>query len=81
MIKETYDFYSPFNFKLRELNPKIQYQLDLLASHDLLTRQHSDNVANLVYRICEYLHCNSRVYSLLHYLRISSRYWKIIYSS
>lgn len=58
MIKETYDFYSPFNFKLRNLNPKIQYQLDLLASHDLITRKHSENVANLVYRLCEYLHCN-----------------------
>lgn len=57
MMKETYDFYSPFNFKLRNLDPKIQYQLDLLASHDLLTRQHSENVANLVYRMCEYLHC------------------------
>lgn len=60
MIKNTYDFYSPFNFKLHNLNPKIQYQLDLLASHDLITRKHSDNVANLVYRICEYLHCSSR---------------------
>ncbi len=58
MIKETYDFYSPFNFKLYNLNPKIQYQLDLLASHDLITRKHSENVANLVYRLCEYLHCN-----------------------
>ncbi len=60
MIKETYDFYSPFNFKLYNLNQKIQYQLDLLASHDLITRKHSENVANLVYRLCEYLHCNSR---------------------
>lgn len=60
MIKETYDFYSPFNFKLYNLNPKIQYQLDLLASHDLITRKHSENVANLVYRLCQYLHCNSK---------------------
>lgn len=60
MIKETYDFYSPFNFKLYNLNPKIKYQLDLLASHDLVTRKHSENVANLVYRICNYLHCNSK---------------------
>lgn len=58
MIKESYDFYSPFNFKLYNLNPKIQYQLDLLASHDLITRKHSENVANLVYRLCEYLHCS-----------------------
>ena len=59
MIKESYDFYSPYNFKLRNLDPKIQYQLDLLASHDLITRKHSENVANLVYRLCEYLHCNA----------------------
>lgn len=60
MIKENYDFYSPFNFKLYNLNPKIQYQLDLLASYDFLTRTHCENVANLAYRICEYLHCNSK---------------------
>lgn len=60
MKKEVYDFYSPFNFKLYNLDHKIQYQLDLLASHDLMTRQHSENVANLVYRICGYLHCNSK---------------------
>lgn len=60
MIKESYDFYSPFNFKLYNLNPKIQYQLDLLSSHDLLTRKHCENVANLVFRLCEYLNCNSK---------------------
>lgn len=60
MTKESYDFYSPFNFKIYNLHPKIQYQLDLLASHDLSTRQHSENVANLTYRLCDYLHCNSK---------------------
>lgn len=59
MIKENYDFYSPFSFKLHNLDPKIRYQLDILASHDLLTRKHSENVANLTYRLCEYLHSNS----------------------
>lgn len=59
MMKENYDFYSPFNFKLYNLDPKIQYQLDLLASYDLITRRHSENVANLVYRMCDYLHCRS----------------------
>lgn len=57
-MKETYDFYSPFNFKLRNLDPKIQYQLNILESYDMVTRIHSENVANLVYRLCEYLHCN-----------------------
>jgi len=59
MIKEDYDFYCPFNLKLHDLHPKIQYQLDLLESHDLPTRQHSENVANLTYRLCEYLNCKA----------------------
>lgn len=60
MIKEKYDFYSPFNFKLYNLDPKIKYQLNVLESYDPITRKHSENVANLVYRLCEYLHCNSQ---------------------
>ena len=31
---------------------------DLLDSLDVFTRKHSENVANLVCRLCEYLHCN-----------------------
>ena len=60
MIKEKYDFYSPINLKLYNLDPKIKYQLNVLESYDPITRKHSENVANLVYRLCEYLHCNSQ---------------------
>ena len=35
----------------------IRYQLDILERLDLFTRKHSENVANLCCRICEYLHC------------------------
>ena len=36
----------------------MRYQLDMLDTLDVFTRRHSENVANLVCRICEYLHCN-----------------------
>ena len=35
----------------------MQYQLNILGSLGMFTRQHSENVASLVCRICEYLHC------------------------
>ena len=36
----------------------MRYQLDVLGNLDFFTRRHSENVANLSCRICEYLHCN-----------------------
>ena len=35
----------------------MKYQLSMLDRLDVFTRRHSENVANLVCRICEYLHC------------------------
>ena len=35
----------------------MKYQLSILEQLDIFTRRHSENVANLVCRICEYLHC------------------------
>ncbi len=35
----------------------MRYQLSMLDRLDVFTRRHSENVANLVCRICEYLHC------------------------
>ena len=35
----------------------MKYQLSMLDRLDIFTRRHSENVANLVCRICEYLHC------------------------
>lgn len=60
MKNESFDFYSPFNFKLYNLDSKVQYQLNILGTYDLVTKKHSENVANLVYRLCEYLNCNSK---------------------
>ena len=36
----------------------MRYQLSMLDSLDVFTRQHSENVANITCRICEYLKLN-----------------------
>ena len=60
MYKEKYDFYSPINLKSYNLDQTMRYQLDMLERLDPITRKHSENVANLSCRICEYLRCNTR---------------------
>ena len=60
MRNEKFDFYSPINLKSYNLDKTMRYQLDILSSLDFYTRRHSENVANLVCRICEYLHCNTK---------------------
>ncbi len=58
MKAEKFDFYSPVNLKSYNLDKTMRYQLDILGSLDFFTRRHSENVANLTCRICEYLHCS-----------------------
>ena len=65
MKKDVFDFYSPTNLKSYNLDKTMRYQLDVLGSLDLITRKHSENVANLVCRICEY-----KIYHILYYLCI-----------
>ena len=36
----------------------MRYQLNMLDTLDVFTRKHSENVAALTCRLCEYLHCN-----------------------
>lgn len=60
MKSEKFDFYSPINLKSYNLDKTMRYQLDILGSLDFFTRRHSENVANLVCRICEYFHFNSK---------------------
>ena len=60
MYKEKFDFYSPVNLKSYNLDKTMRYQLDILGSLDFFTRRHSENVANLTCRICEYLHCSQK---------------------
>lgn len=57
MFENKFDFYSPVNLKSYNLNQIMQYQLQVLERLDPFTRKHSENVANLCCRICEYLRC------------------------
>ena len=59
MPKEEFDFYDKTSLKSYNLDKSMQYQLNILGSLDVFTRMHSENVANLVCRICKYLHCSA----------------------
>ena len=50
----TFDFYNTTNLKAYNLNDTMRYQLAILDRMDPITKKHSENVANLVCRICEY---------------------------
>ena len=54
--KQELSFYDPTNLKSYNLDQTMRYQLNVLENLDRLTRIHSENVANLTCRICEYLH-------------------------
>ena len=55
LLNDNFDFYSPFNFSTYSLGQTMRYQLQVLENLDHLTHRHSENVANLTCRICEYL--------------------------
>ena len=57
MFEEKLDFYSPVNLKTYNLDQSMRYELNILERMDHFTRRHSENVANLCCRICEYLRC------------------------
>lgn len=58
MAKEEFNFYSATNLKSYNLDESMRYQLNMLDSLDVFTRKHSENVANLTCRICEYMNCS-----------------------
>ncbi len=58
MQKEIFDFYDRTSLKSYNLDTSMQYQLNILGSLDVFTRKHSENVASIVCRICQYLHCS-----------------------
>ncbi len=51
-----FDFYDPAVIKSYNLDSTIRYQLNMLDTLDVFTRKHSENVANVTCRLCEYLH-------------------------
>lgn len=56
MKQPEFDFYDKTSLKSYNLDKTMRYQLDILGSLDFFTRRHSENVANLTCRMCEYLH-------------------------
>ncbi len=54
-MKKDFNFYSETSIKSYNLDEKIRYQLSMLDSLDAFTRKHSENVANITCRLCEYL--------------------------
>ena len=61
MKNYSFDFYNAANLKAYNLNDTMRYQLAILDKMDPITKKHSENVANLVCRICEYLRFNWQV--------------------
>lgn len=61
MKKYYFDFYNSANLKAYNLNDTMRYQLAILDNMDPITKKHSESVANLVCRICEYLGFNWHV--------------------
>ena len=57
-MSREFNFYDKTTLKSYNLNESMRYQLNMLDSLDVFTRKHSENVANLTCRLCEYLHCN-----------------------
>lgn len=60
MLDEKYDFYSPSNFDIHDLDPMLQRSLEVMNNLDFFTLRHSNNVGNLTARLCGYLRCNSK---------------------
>ncbi len=61
MKKENFDFYSRTSIKSYNLDDRIRYQLKMLDGLDAFTRLHSENVANLTCRLCEYLNVEKSI--------------------
>ena len=60
MLEEKYDFYSPSNIKINDLDATLKNSLRVMDNLDYFTKVHCENVANLSSRICEYMHCNNQ---------------------
>ena len=55
-MKEVFDFYDRTALKSYNLDHAMRYQLACLDRLDAYTRKHSENVATITCRLCEYLH-------------------------
>lgn len=60
MFEENYDFYSPSNIKLKDLDKQLQDSLSVMNRLDDMTKRHCLNVSNLSTRICQYMRENNQ---------------------
>ena len=58
MEEKKFDFYDKTSLKSYNLDKSIRNQLNLLDTLDVYTRKHSENVASITCRLCEYMHCS-----------------------
>ncbi len=58
MEQKKFDFYDMTSLKSYNLDKSIRYQLNLLDTLDVFTRNHCENVASITCRLCEYMHCS-----------------------
>ncbi len=57
-IKRKFDIYTSDVLKVYNLNKDIRYQISLLDSLDIRLSKHSENVANIANKLCNYLNLN-----------------------
>ena len=55
MTNEKFDFYSPSNINLKDLDEQLLSSLTVMHKLDEMTYIHSTNVANLCTRVCQYM--------------------------
>ena len=60
MKNESYDFYSPSNISLNDLESNLKNSLTVMNKLDDMTLKHSQNVSNLTTRICGYMNFNNK---------------------
>ena len=58
MMNQELNFYDKTNLKSYNLEETVRYQLRMLDTLDPYTRLHSENVASITCRLCEYMHMN-----------------------
>ena len=59
-MKQEIEFYNSATLKSYNLDQSMRYQLQMIENLDVFTRTHSENVANLTCRMCEYLHASQK---------------------
>ncbi len=60
MFNDKFEFYSPSNIHLKDLDSALKDSLSVMYKLDEMTLKHSENVSNLCTRVCQQLRCNNQ---------------------